>query len=120
MAEHNNLGKAGEKEAEAYLIRKGYTILERNWYSTHKELDLIAQHGEWLVIVEVKTRTGRTWEPPENAVNEKKMRRIAQAAHHYVCQHRIDAPVRFDVVSVVLENNHWSIEHFDDAFLCPY
>jgi putative endonuclease len=120
MAEHNNLGKAGENQAEAYLIRKGYTILERNWYSTHKELDIIAKDGNWLVIIEVKTRTGYTWEPPESAVNNKKIKRITQAAHHYICLHQIDAPVRFDILSVVRENNSWSIEHFEDAFLCPY
>jgi putative endonuclease len=120
MAEHNKLGKAGEEVAEAYLVRKGYEIVERNWYSTHKELDIIANHEDWLVIVEVKTRTGYTWEPPENAVNDIKIKRIVKAANHYVRMHCVDAPVRFDVISVVLENGNWTIEHFIDAFLPPY
>lgn len=120
MAEHNILGKEGEKVAEAYLIGKGYTILERNWFSAHKELDIIAGHEGWLVVVEVKTRTGYTWEPPEEAVNDHKIKHIVKAANHYICMHQIDAPVRFDIISIVLENETWTIEHFEDAFLAPY
>src|SRR5665647_1603337 len=90
MAEHNKLGKEGEMRAENYLIAKGHRIIERNWHSTHKELDLITEQEGWLVIVEVKTRTGRTWEPPENAVNAAKIKHIALAAHHYVRMHHID------------------------------
>ncbi|MDD4921315.1 MAG: YraN family protein [Bacteroidales bacterium] len=120
MAEHNTLGKEGEKIAEKYLISKGYSILERNWFSTHKELDIIAGHKGWIIIVEVKTRTGYTWEPPEDAVNTIKIKRIVKAANHYLCLHQIDAPVRFDIISVIHEKDSWIIEHFEDAFLAPY
>ena len=120
MAEHNKLGKEGEMRAENYLIAKGHRIIERNWHSTHKELDLITEQEGWLVIVEVKTRTGRTWEPPENAVNAAKIKHIALAAHHYVRMHHIDAQVRFDIVSVVYEHGIWTIDHFEDAFLPPH
>lgn len=120
MAAHNKLGKEGEKVAENYLLTKGHRIQERNWHSTHKELDIITLHEGFLVVVEVKTRTGRTWEPPESAVTSDKIRRIAQAAHHYVRLHQIDLPVRFDVVSVVWEKGNWYIDHFEDAFLSPH
>jgi len=120
MAEHNTLGKEGEKVAEAYLIRKGYTILERNWFSTHKELDIIAENNGWLIVVEVKTRTGYTWESPEEAVNNAKIKHLVKAANHYICFHKIDAPVRFDIISVVWEKGVWEIEHYEDAFLAPY
>jgi len=120
MASHNTLGIEGENIAATYLINKGYTIIERNWYSTHKELDIIAGYEDWIIVVEVKTRTGFTWEPPEDAVNDKKIRRIVKAAHHYICLHQIDAPVRFDVISIIKENDNWIIEHFEDAFLAPY
>ncbi|MCX6308029.1 MAG: YraN family protein [Bacteroidia bacterium] len=120
MAEHNKLGMEGEKRAENYLLAKGHRILERNWRSTHKELDLITEVDGWLVIIEVKTRTGNTWEPPENAVNHAKIKRITQAAHHYVRLHRIDAQVRFDIISIVYEQGVWAIDHFEDAFLSPH
>ena len=120
MAKHNILGKEGEEVARNYLREKGYNILEYNWQSSHKEIDIIAGYEGWLVIVEVKTRTGYTYEPPENAVNKQKIRRIVKAAHHYICSHGIDAPVRFDIISVVQINGAWNIEHFEDAFLAPY
>lgn len=120
MAKHNALGKAGEKVAEDFLVGKGYHILERNWFSEHKELDIIAEDEGWLVIVEVKTRTGYTWEPPEDAVDKRKISHIVKAANHYICLHKIDTPVRFDVISVVNENGNWVVEHFEDAFLAPY
>jgi len=120
MAEHNKLGKEGEKRAENYLIAKGHHIRERNWQSTHKELDLITEIEGWLVAVEVKTRTGRTWEPPENAVTPTKIKRITQAAHHYVRLHHIDAQVRFDIISIVYEQGFWTIDHIEDAFLSPH
>jgi putative endonuclease len=120
MAEHNKLGTEGEKRAEEYLVSKGHRIRERNWHSTHKELDLITESEGWLVVVEVKTRTGQHWESPEKAVDRVKIRRIVEAAHHYIRMHRIDAPVRFDIVSVVKEEGNWKIEHFEDAFLPPH
>lgn len=120
MAKHNTLGKEGENIARNYLIKKGYSILDCNWHSSHKELDIIAEHDGWLIVVEVKTRTGYTYEPPEDAVNKEKIRRIVKAAHHYICSHEIDAPVRFDIISVVQMNGTWDIEHFEDAFLAPY
>ncbi len=120
MAEHNKLGIEGESQAENYLKTKGYTILERNWHSGHNELDLIATFQGWLIIVEVKTRTGNRWQRPEEAITPLKIRRIVRAAHHYICRHRLDKPVRFDVISVVFENTGWKIEHFEDAFLPPF
>lgn len=59
MAAHNELGKWGEDMAAAYLQEKGYSILERDWKSGHHDLDIIAQEGNTLVVVEVKTRRNR-------------------------------------------------------------
>ena len=59
MASHNELGKWGEDIAADYLQRQGYTIIERNWKSGHRDLDIIALDGQTLVIAEVKTRGNR-------------------------------------------------------------
>ena len=55
MAEHNELGKAGENAAVAYLEEHGYLIRHRNWRKGHFELDIVAAKENELVIVEVKT-----------------------------------------------------------------
>jgi putative endonuclease len=117
MATHNITGKKGEDEAVRFLKDKGYEILERNWHSSHFELDIIAKYHEWIVIVEVKTRSGEIWALPEEAVDRKKMKRIINAANHYILMNKLNFPVRFDVISVITNNEEIKIEHFEDAFL---
>ena len=68
MADHNDLGKLGEELAVNYLTGKGYEILERNWRNIHKEIDIIAKDGKFLVIVEVKTRKSDEYGAPDLAV----------------------------------------------------
>jgi|SRR5574344_2744528 putative endonuclease len=120
MAEHNILGKNGENKAETYLISKGFKILERNWHSSHREIDLIAEDKGWLVFVEVKTRMSNHIAHPVEAVHGKKIHYLIQAANHFIHLKGIDLPVRFDVVSIIFDKNTWEIEHFEDAFLPPY
>ena len=54
MAEHNEIGIAGEAKARQYLMEEGYLILETNWRWHRNELDIIAQKDQTLVVVEVK------------------------------------------------------------------
>jgi len=81
MAEHNDLGNLGEKRAQDYLISKGFQIRECNWFFGKLELDIIAEKDDWLVIVEVKTRSTATFEHPEEAITIKKIRNIVRATH---------------------------------------
>ena len=101
MAEHNLLGKEGEDEAAAYLVRHGYDILQRNWRYRKLELDIIAQKDGQLIIVEVK------------------IRRIVSATDVYLKRFDIDCPVRFDVISIVGDKAPFQIEHIQQAFLPP-
>ena len=57
MAEHNELGKLGEEMAVEFLRKDGYSILETNWTFQKAEIDILAQKGNTLAIVEVKTRS---------------------------------------------------------------
>lgn len=120
MAAHNQLGKEGESAAADYLLAKGYLIRDLNWYSDHKELDIVAEHEGWLVVVEVKTRSGLPFEAPELAVDRRKIQRLVRAAHHYVHLYKLDLPVRFDVMALVYDRGSWHIEHFEDAFLATH
>ena len=117
MAEHNVLGHTGEDDAADYLAREGYHILDRNWRSGHKEIDIVAEKGGVLVIVEVKTRRDARFGKPEDAVSENKIRRIVLAADAYVRLHRIDMPVRFDIITVL--GKYRQINHIIDAFRTP-
>lgn len=117
MAEHNDLGAWGEQCAEMYLRRKGYIILERDWHSGHRDIDIIAMDGMTMVFVEVKTRRNRMFVDPEFAVDYRKIRNLRLAANHYVKYKRIDYDLRFDIVTVVgMPPNEPEINHIEDAF----
>lgn len=119
MAEHNLLGKEGEDEAAAYLVRHGYDILQRNWRYRKLELDIIAQKDGQLIIVEVKTRRNEEFGKPDEAVTYRKIRRIVSATDVYLKRFDIDYPVRFDVISIVGDKAPFQIEHIQQAFLPP-
>ena len=101
MAAHNELGKWGEDLAADYLRHKGYTIIERGWKSGHHDIDIIAQDGSTLVIVEVKTRRNRLFGAPEEAIDYRKRQSLLAAANHYVKSHPYSRDTRFDIVSIV-------------------
>lgn len=119
MAEHNTLGNLGENEAALYLNRHGYTILHRNWRCGKKELDIVAEKDNELIIIEVKTRRDTAFLLPQDAVNELKIRRIVAAGDTYIKKYRIDNPVRFDIITVVGFCAPFTIEHIKGAFLPP-
>ena len=117
MASHNELGKWGEEMAAEYLLRQGYTIMERDWKSGHRDLDIIALDGNTVVFVEVKTRRNRLFTEPEMAVDYQKIRNLQQAANHYIKYRHINQEVRFDLITVVGSMNETpSVEHIKDAF----
>jgi putative endonuclease len=117
MAAHNELGTWGEAQAEEYLRRKGYLIMERDWHFGHRDLDLVAMDGTTVVFVEVKTRSSRLFAEPEQAVGWRKVKHLKIAAGHYVKQHCIDGELRFDIVTVVgTMGQAPEIDHIEDAF----
>lgn len=119
MARHNEVGKWGEELASAYLQSKGYAIVQRNWHSGHRDIDIIAvtPDGQTTVFVEVKTRTS-SYLRPEQAVDNEKIRNIILAANSYAKYHRMCKNMRFDIISIVGENEDVAtIEHLDNAFL---
>jgi putative endonuclease len=111
------LGRRGERDAERYLKRHGYRILRRNFRAAGAEIDLVAAEGGTLVFVEVKARRGRSTGPPQEAVDDRKQRRIRRAAEIYIARARAhDYPVRFDVVAIQMDGEQAQIELLKDAF----
>jgi putative endonuclease len=111
------LGRRGERDAERYLKRRGYRILARNFRAAGAEIDLVAAEGGTLVFVEVKARRGLSTGTPQEAVDDRKQRRIRRAAEIYVARARAhDCPVRFDVVAIRMDGERAQIELLKDAF----
>ena len=120
MAKHNELGKQGEEYAADYLDELGYKILDRNWMCGHKDLDIVATKDGTLVFVEVKTRSSMDWGDPEEAVNEKKIRNLVYAADAYIRYNRLDMDVRFDIISIIMDDTgFYRVEHIEEAFFPP-
>ncbi|NCT09843.1 MAG: endonuclease [Flavobacteriia bacterium] len=117
MADHNELGDKGEQEAIDFLIKKGYTILEKNYRYLKAEVDVIAMKDNMLVAVEVKTRSSAYFGNPEDFVNKKKIKLLVFAMDNYVVKRDLDVNVRFDIIAILREKNQTKIEHFEDAFL---
>lgn len=100
-SEHLKMGEWGEELAAAYLLEKGYVVLERDWRSGHRDIDIIARKNELIVFVEVKTRRNDEYVSPQLAVDKNKQRNLLLAINHYIKSRRINNPFRFDVITVI-------------------
>ena len=116
MAEHNELGKLGEDLAADYLKKEGYEIVERNWFFQKAEIDIIAQKGNILAVVEVKTRSSVDFGSPQDFVNPKKIKLLVKAIDDYVISNDLDLEIRFDIIAIHKEDKGFIIEHLEDAF----
>ena len=119
MAEHNILGKIGEEEAVRFLMAIGYVIRHRDWHCGKKDLDIVAEKDQELIIVEVKTRTDERFGSPEDAVTPTKIRRIIASIEAYIETFDVDMPVRFDIITVTGNTPPFHIEHIMNAFYSP-
>jgi len=111
------LARKGERLARRYLENHGIRVLHQNWYFRKKEIDIVAEDERYLIIVEVKTRSGGYLEAPGGMVPRKKQRFLVEAAEAYVHQFAINKEVRFDVIIILFANSRHKLEHIADAFL---
>lgn len=115
MSKNNKLGLEGEQLAAEYLQKKGWNILEANYRYKRSEIDLIASKEEWVIFVEVKTRTNTAFGRPEDFVDEKKAEMIRIGAEQYIAERDLKGNIRFDVIAIT-KNDNVEIVHFEDAF----
>lgn len=113
--EHLQTGVWGEDLAAAFLREKGYIILERDWHSKHRDIDIIAQDGETTVFVEVKARRSREYGEPTDAIDIHKRSHLRNAIQHYL-KYRNITHYRFDVVTIIgsVGSKNPEIEHIED------
>jgi putative endonuclease len=96
-------GVLGEKLAQDFLTRKGFSILETNYRCSHGEIDIIANEKDCLVFVEVRTKTGHDFGSPEESITAVKKERLRTVAEHYLQNHEpLPASWRIDMVAVEL------------------
>ena len=119
MAAHNELGKWGEDLATAFLEKNGYEIIERDWKSGRRDIDIIAKDDTGTIIfVEVKTRRNHAFGEPEDAIDYRKIQSLQQAINHYIKFRRLNSQVRFDIISIVgTIGSEPEINHIKDVSL---
>ncbi|WP_340201582.1 YraN family protein [Ascidiimonas sp. W6] len=116
MAEHNEFGKIAEEMACVHLQKKGYEVLERNFFYDRAEVDIIAKKEDLIVCVEVKARSSSDFGNPQDFISQKKIKLLVKAMNEYVNRLEIEVEVRFDVVAIVKSRSNFSIEHLENAF----
>ena len=113
---HIELGQKGEATAVNHLIAKGYRILDRNYRWKNAELDIICLKDDTLIIVEVKTRSTSIFGEPHSSVNRSKQRQLIKVTNKYIEHKKVNREVRFDVISIVLNNGSMNLKHIENAF----
>ncbi len=104
VAPRRRLGNWGEGVAAIQLEAEGYAIVARNWRCAVGEIDIVARDGETLVFVEVKTRRGRAYGAPEEALTPRKAQKLLQLGAQYVYEQALgDINWRIDLVAIELD-----------------
>ena len=116
------IGRRGESAAVRYLEHIGFEIVDRNWTCPAGEVDIVALDMDYLVFIEVKTRTSLEKGFPSEAVNAEKRSRYEKIAAWY-CRDSpyVNVPVRFDIVALlVVSEERALIKHYVNAFAEGY
>jgi putative endonuclease len=115
--ERRQRGDAAEQLVVEHLERSGYTVRARNVDCRVGELDIVAEKGGVLAIVEVRMRTTAVWGDPSQTVTWAKQQKVVRAAMTYLSRERLwGKQLRFDVASVVGRGKDAQVEYLEAAF----
>ncbi len=111
-----SLGRRGEGLATTYLEKKGYLILQRNYRGGGGEMDIVAQEGDCLVFVEVRTRSTREYGTPEESITPSKAQRLIEVAQGYLQeQGESGREWRIDLVAIHWSGDSYWVNHIVNA-----
>lgn len=97
-------GKLGEKLATQFLRKRGYRIRETNFRCREGEIDIVAQQKDFLVFVEVRTKSNLDFGVPEESITQSKKERLISSALSYISTHKNLPPLqRIDVVAIEID-----------------
>ncbi len=115
--ERRKLGKKGEDLAVAFLKKKHYRILFRNYRCRFGEIDIIAVRKNRLSFIEVKTRTSISFGLPQEAVSCEKQRKISMVAMEFIQKYSLESrDAGFDIIAILCMPDGYRFEFIEDAF----
>lgn len=117
MIQTGILGDRAEKLAYQFLKKQGLTLQQKNYHCRFGEIDIIMQHQDYLVFVEVRHRKSNKFGGALESVDARKQKKLRNSAHHYLNRHKkTDSPCRFDILCVNGDLNHAEINWIQNAF----
>lgn len=119
MMNNIKIGKIGEKIAKDLLIKKGYQIIQQNFYTHWGEIDIIAKKDRKLSFIEVKTRTGQNKGKPFDSVTSAKIKHLMRPIRLYLLQNNYkDYKLSLDVISILLKEDFSidKINHYENVY----
>lgn len=124
MSNTKETGNYGEMQASNYLAAKGYTIIARNYYGKHGEIDIIASTPDntAMVFVEVKTRKSKIFGYAAESIDKKKIQSLVRTAEQFMFENPSEQQIRFDVIEVYYKIINTEelildeINHIENAF----
>jgi putative endonuclease len=119
MDQRKEIGRRGEDIAAKYLLSKGWELVARNWSSRFGELDIVANDGLQLIIVEVRTTTSNQYGLGFQSVQYRKQQQVRKLAQQFIGRQQLEhLPIRFDVISVLLSKDRKfvDLQHLEGAF----
>lgn len=111
-------GKMAEEIATVFLQEKGFKILEKNFHCHFGEIDLIIERDNYIIFVEVKARSSKSFGLAQEAVTIKKQKKILNVAMWYLMKNNaVEKFFRFDVIAMHQQaNGQYDIQHIENAF----
>jgi putative endonuclease len=108
-------GRRGEDFVCDRLTERGFRIVDRNVTEKFAEIDIVAEDGETLCFIEVRTRNDTLLGHPAETINARKQATIRRAAEAYLARNEVTPrPMRFDVATIVWSTGEF--EYFENAF----
>jgi len=109
-------GKICEKLACDYLKKNGLKLIDQNFHSRFGEIDLIMQHQDTVVFIEVRYRKNQDYGGAKASVTPVKQKKLRKTALYYMQKKGREFNARFDVIAMTGENNNLTIEWIKNAF----
>jgi putative endonuclease len=101
---NQKLGSWGEDLATDYLLKNRYKIIEKNYRNSYGEMDIVCKKNGVVIFIEVKTRSGRSFGLPEEAVNKTKQVRLIKISEKYILDNKIKENYQIDVIAIEKDN----------------
>jgi putative endonuclease len=115
--ETQRLGELGERLAERWLCGRGWRVLQRRFRSGHRDIDLVVERDGLVAFVEVKTRRGKRFGDPVEAVDWRKQRELTRSAGVWLERFGMENQMfRFDVIGVLITGERVRIRYLENAF----